>query len=107
MSLLTSGSGRGVRHDVYGPGYRSQWPPLKTGTTNTMEASVLRLRRKWMRAMGVPESEISEHCNLERYPADLAEELEDLRAMEEMYSNSPAGAELSQLAKQYPPPAEW
>src|SRR6516165_992132 len=40
-------------------------------------------RTAWMRLAGLPAGEIAEYCNLELYPADLAEEIENLRAIRE------------------------
>ena len=42
------------------------------------------LRATWMRASGLSEEEIKEHCNPEHYPADLAEEQKNIIAQAEL-----------------------
>lgn len=45
------------------------------------QAQALAMRAKWMRRLGMSEEEIAEKCDPARYPADLQEEAENLRAL--------------------------
>ena len=48
------------------------------------QEKALKMRATWMRARGISEEEIAEHCDPECYPADLQEEEENIRAQENM-----------------------
>jgi hypothetical protein len=65
------------------------------------------IRAAWMRIQGLPEDEILEMCDPDTYPGTVAEELENLRAAQELRQSSLTGEELDDLAQRHPPPADW
>ncbi len=52
------------------------------GTGKSEQELALILRAKWMRATGVSEEEIAEYSDPVLHPIDLAEELENVQALE-------------------------
>ena len=66
----------------------------------------LAMRVRWMRATGVPESIIAEYSDLELHPVDLAEELENLKALEDLPRNRLSRTELQAIAARSPSPDE-
>lgn len=50
-------------------------------TTRKDRDEALRIRREWMRQIGMPEDEIAECCNPDLYDVDLAEEMNNLQAI--------------------------
>lgn len=82
---------------------------FSTGATMQEERDTdlaLAMRIKWMRATGVPESIIAEYSNLELHPVDLAEELENLKALADLPSKRLSRTELQAIAARCPHPDE-
>lgn len=48
------------------------------------ENAAMELRRRWMKARGMDHAEIEEACDPQRYPANLKEEIENIKAQERL-----------------------
>jgi hypothetical protein len=60
-----------------------------------------------MRMQGRSEDEISEMCDPAEYPGNVAGELENLRAAEELRQGRLTGEDLERMAQEHRPPADW
>ncbi len=80
---------------------------IRLPSREKIENEAMMLRRQWMRAMDIPEDEITEYCNSDLYPVDIDEERENVAAMTDLKSKALTKAELKDLADKSPPPAEW
>ena len=72
--------------------------PIWRKKKSTDQQRALAIRAMWMRATGVPESMIAEQCKPNLHPVDLAEELENLKALEQLPTNQLSSNELKQIA---------
>jgi hypothetical protein len=70
--------------------------------TTVEQLEAMRMRAAWMRAIGMADAEIAEHTRPELGPFDYWEELENLKAAQELPQNMLSRAELSKIAAQYP-----
>ncbi len=57
------------------------------------------VRAQWMRLQGVPVEVIAEQCDPARYPADLADELENLQAIQRIRQRGLSDSELAEWAR--------
>ena len=59
------------------------------------------LRAKWMRAIGAPEQDIAEYCNLAAHPGSVNEELENLRDLETLQIKNLSREDLEKLSRRF------
>ncbi|GEM_PF-3686850 len=59
----------------------------------------MKLRAQWMREAGMPEEEIREHCDQNRYPADLQQEKENVRAKAILAELQPTTEQWQRIAR--------
>ncbi len=67
-------------------------------------ADAMAIRVQWLRLQGVPEDEIAEQCDPALYPADLAEELANLRAIQRIRQRNLSDEDLEAWASLHKPP---
>jgi hypothetical protein len=84
MSLLTASSGHGIQYKIRGPNSEHEYPEVSPVTSADHKVAIVQQRAAWMRAMGIPDDEIQEYSDLDQYPADLSEETENLKAVEQI-----------------------
>lgn len=83
------------------PGYRAESrSALSQPMVETDQQKALAIRAQWMRRMGLSEEEIQEACQSDT-AADLDEEMENLRAAEQLAQVTPPRQVLEQWATKY------
>lgn len=89
--------GQGMAKDVYGT--TQQHPPARSMATGD-KTLIAFYRAKWMRALGAPAEEIEE-CDM---LGSLEEEIENVKALEQMQANNLSSSELKNLARKFRTP---
>ena len=65
------------------------------------QTAAMKLRAQWLRESGMPDEEIREFCDPEKYPADLQQEQENVRAMAKLPALQPTAQQWERLVQRH------